>query len=377
MRVALLDLPSYTPPYDHSLASALARRRHDVTLLTSRYAYGEAPAPDGYTRDELFFPLGARLRRFSPRSRLHRVAKAAEYLPSVARLRRRLGSLAPDVVHVQWLALPQRDVGWLRACARARPTVFTAHDLLGRRSGRHREDWIAICRAADRVVVHSQRGVEELAMAGVERARIALVPHPVFESSDHEPSPPNGTTLLFFGLIRAYKGLDVLLRALALVPAARLLVAGDPVEPVEPLQRLAAELGVEDRVEWRLGFVPDEDVPPLLASAAAVVLPYRSADASGVLALGLGHARPAIVSDVGGLGDTVRRYGAGAVVPAGDPVALAEAVRLLFASPEESFRGALAARRALGWDAAAGAHERLYEELRLERRQAAGAPAGH
>ncbi len=366
MRAALLDLPSYTPPYDHSLARALARRGHEVTLLTSRFPYGEAPEPEGYRREEVFFPLSGRLRAIAPRSRAHRLVKGSEYHASVSRLRRRLTALDPDVVHVQWLALPQRDLGWLRELAGTRPTIFTAHDLLGRRPDR-RTLWLAVCRAVDRVVVHSENGADELARAGVERARISVITHPVFESPGPEPSPPEGTTLLFFGLIRDYKGLDGLLRALALVPAARLVVAGDPLDPVEPLQALARDLGVAERVEWRLGFVPDVEVPKLLASSAAVVLPYRRADSSGVLALALGHGRPAIVSDVGGLGEMVGRYGAGAVVPPDDPRALAEAVRELLRDPETAYRGALSARRGLGWEAAAEAHERLYREVRAGR----------
>src|SRR5438874_2591314 len=198
MRVALLDLPSYTPPYDHSLASALARRGHDVTLLTSRFPYGHAPVPDGYRRTEVFFPLSGRLRGAAPRAGLHRAFKAAEYLPSVRRLERRLHTLDPDVVHVQWLALPGRDLRWLGRLRR--PSVFTAHDLLGRRPVR-RALWIAVCRAVDRVVVHSAAGLEELAGAGVERERIEVIPHPVFESSEHEPAAPNATTLRSFGLL--------------------------------------------------------------------------------------------------------------------------------------------------------------------------------
>ena len=367
MRVALLDLPSYTPPYDHSLAAALARRGHSVTLLTSRFPYGEAPRPDGYVREELFFPLSGRMRSVAPRSRLHRAAKAVEYLPGVARLRRRLASLDPDVVHVQWLALPRRDVGWLSEATERRATVFTAHDLLGRREDR-RGVWIAVCRAVDRVVVHSARGADELAAAGVERDRMAVIPHPVFESSVHEPSPPNGTTLLFFGLLRAYKGLDVLVRALAQIPEARLVVAGDALDPVEPVRRLASDLGVADRIEWRPGFLPDEEIAALLRSAAAVVLPYRRADSSGVLATALGHGRPAIVSDVGGLAETVREFGAGLVVPPGDAERLAEACRALLADPGAAYAGALRARAALSWDASAGAHERLYRELLSARR---------
>jgi glycosyltransferase involved in cell wall biosynthesis len=365
VRVALLDLPSYTPPYDHSLAAGLARRGHDVTLLATRFPYGEAPAPDGYAREELFFPMSGRLRRVAPRSRAHRLVKAAEYGPCVRRLRRRLDALSPDVVHVQWLALPERDLRWLGTLGR--PTVFTAHDLLGRRADR-RSTWVAVCRTVDRVVVHSERGREELEDAGVERERIEVIPHPVFDSSAHEPSPPNGTTLLFFGLLRAYKGLDLLVEALARIPEARLVVAGDPVDPVEPIRRLAHEHGVADRIEWRLGFLPDEEVSILMTGAAAVVLPYRRADSSGVLATAFGHARPAIVSDVGGLAEAVRAYRAGLVVPPGDASALAEACRALLADPASAYDGALAARASLSWDAAAERHERLYRDLLSVRR---------
>jgi glycosyltransferase involved in cell wall biosynthesis len=275
-----------------------------------------------------------------------------------------LRELEPDVVHVQWLALPRRDLEWLR---RERPTVFTAHDLLGRREGAARDIWIAVCKAVDRVVVHSQRGVDEIAGAGVDRERIALIPHPVFESSEHEVAAPNGKTLLFFGLLRTYKGIDLLVRALARVPEGRLIVAGDPLDPVEPLQRLAAEVGVADRIEWRVGFLPDDEVTELLKVATAVVLPYRRADSSGALATALGHGRPAIVTDVGGLGETVREFGAGLVVPPEDVNALAQACRRLLTAPgalADAFRGTEAARRALGWDAAAERHEELYEQVR-------------
>ena len=360
MRVALLDLPSYTPPYDHSLAEALARRGHDVTLLTSRFPYGEVPRPVGFRREELFFPLSGRLRRVAPRSPVHRAVKAAEYYPSLARLRRRLHRLGPDVVHVQWLALPGRDVHWLRA--ERRPTVFTAHDLLGRRRER-REIWLAVCRAVDRVVVHSDSGREELLEAGIGSDRVAVVPHPVFDSSAQVPSPPNGTTLLFFGLLRAYKGVDLLIRALPSIPEARVVIAGDPLEPAEPLQRLAEELGVSTRIEWRLGFLPDAEIAELLHEAAAVVLPYRHAGSSGVLATALGHGRPAVISDIPGLADDVRNLGAGIAFRPGDVEALAAACRAVLADPAPYYRGALAARAARGWEAAAKAHELVYEEL--------------
>jgi glycosyltransferase involved in cell wall biosynthesis len=362
MRIALLDPPSFTAPYDHALASALARRGHDVTLLTSPFTHGEAPEPDGYRREEIFLPVSSRLLRRSPRSRLRVPLKGAEYVPSAARLLRRTAKLDPDVAHVQWLGIPRYDVHWLRRLRR--PTVLTAHDVLPRRD-QNLPAWVEALTLADRVVVQSQRALDQLARLGVARERLVRIQHPVFESGV-EAQPPEGATILFFGLIREYKGLDLLLRALRELPQARLVVAGDPLDPVEPLQRLAAELGVGERVEWRLGFLPEEEIPRLMHEATLVAVPYRKIDSSGVLATALGHGRPAVVTDVGGLPDAICEYGAGRVVPPEDAPALAAAIGELLAPDAlaSAFEGAQAARRALTWDAAAAQHESVYEEIR-------------
>jgi glycosyltransferase involved in cell wall biosynthesis len=100
------------------------------------------------------------------------------------------------------------------------------------------------------------------------------------------------------------------------------------------------------------------------------VLPYRKIDSSGVLATALGHGRPAVVTDVGGLPDPIRGFGAGRVVPPDDPAALAAACAELLtddAALAEAFHGTEAARRALTWDAAAAAHEEVYEQSRSRR----------
>jgi glycosyltransferase involved in cell wall biosynthesis len=361
MRIALLDPPSFTVPYDHALASALARRGHDVTLLTAPFTHGDAPEPEGYRREEIFLPVSSRLVRRSPRSRVRLVLKGLEYGPSAARLLRRVRALDPDVAHVQWLGIPRYDVHWLRRL-RA-PLVLTAHDVVPRRE-RNAAAWSEALTLAARVIVQSERAIEQLVATGLPRERLVRIQHPVFESGV-EAVPPSGRTILFFGLIREYKGLDVLLRALPEVPDARLIVAGDPLDPVEPLQRMAAGLGVADRVEWRLGFLPDEAIPALMAEATLVALPYRKIDSSGVLATALGHGRPAVVTDVGGLPDAIREFGAGRVVAPEDAQALAGALRELLEEENlaNAYEGAQAARRALSWDAAAAAHEAVYREV--------------
>jgi glycosyltransferase involved in cell wall biosynthesis len=303
--------------------------------------------------------------------------KGLEYLPDLVRADRAISRFDPELVHVQWLGIPDVDLLWLRRLQRRRGLVFTAHDVLPRRTEQRLDLWRAVFATVDRVVVHGSGAVERLEELGVPPERIARIPHPLFETPGGKLRPPNGQTLLHFGFLRPEKGLDVLLRALpgiaAEVPDVRLVVAGDPLEPLEPLERLASELRVAQRVEWRLGYVDDTAIPALMEQATALVLPYRKIESSGVLATALGHGRPAVVSDVGSLGETVRDYNAGFVVPPEDPDALAAAcVRLLVDEParDAAFRGTERARRELSWDAAAEAHEHVYDDVLRERRQA-------
>jgi glycosyltransferase involved in cell wall biosynthesis len=353
MRIALVDPLAYTPPYDHSLASALAARGHDVALLTGPFLHGDVPDPDEYRREEVFLPLSARLFARSPRSRLRLPVKAAEYAPSWRRLERRVKEA--DVVHLQWLPRPELDLGRLRRLAAKRPLVFTAHDVVPRRR-RARAVWPEVLSIPERVVVHSHRAVDELIALGVAPDQVVRIAHPVF-AAEALP-PPNGRTLLFFGLIREYKGLDVLIEALAQMPDVRLVVAGDPVDPVEVVQN--------ERIEWRLHFVPEHEVRELMTQAAAVVLPYRELDSSGVLATAIGYRRAVVVTDVGSLGEIVREFDAGEVVAPGDVDALAAACTRLLepARLAEATAGAARAAEELTWAKAAAAHERVYEEVR-------------
>jgi glycosyltransferase involved in cell wall biosynthesis len=376
VRVSLVDPVSYTLPYDSNLAASLAKRGHEVDLLAASFPHAPPPAANGYTHREVFFTASARVLARVPRSRIRLAVKGLEYLPNVTRLKRTIRELDPDVLHVQWLGVPQLDRRWVRDAAAARPVVFTAHDVLPKRT-EHRDDlWREIFGLVDRVVVHGSGAVERLVALGVDRERIARIPHPLFAAaSETEIRPPRGSTLLHFGLLRSSKGLDVLLKALpqiaAAVPEVKLVVAGDPLEPVDPLQTLADRLGVASQVDWRLGYVQEGELPPLMDEATAVILPYRRIESSGVLAAALGHGRPAVVTDVGSLGETVREFGAGLVVAPEDPAALAAACIQLLTDEralEEAFAGTRRARDVLTWDVAAEAHEELYEDVLADRR---------
>ena len=339
MRVVLADPPAFTPPYDHELAAALARAGADVTLVTSPFRFGDAPPPNGYARRELFYPLSSRL---FGRSRLRVPLKVAEHPLGVARM---LAARA-DVLHVQWV-VPELDARLLRPRL---PSVFTAHDLLPRRTASRVGLWRRLLARFDRVVVHSERGRETLAPLGID-ARV--IPHPVFRSDP--PRTDDGRTVLALGVIRPYKGLADAVEATRRA-GVRLLVAGDPLGPVDVHRG--------DHVEWRLGYLPDAEIDRALGDATVAVFPYRpELDQSGALLRALGAGVPAIAYDVGGIAEPIARYGAGRVVPPNDVDALAAAIEEVLADPAPARAGALRARDALTWDAAARAHLALYEEI--------------
>jgi glycosyltransferase involved in cell wall biosynthesis len=347
MRVVLADPPAFTPAYDHELAASLARAGADVELVTSHFRFGEAPAADGYARRELFYPLSSRI---FGRSRLRLPLKIAEHPFGLAALRARSG----DVIHLQWL-VPELDLRLLRL---RKPSVFTAHDLLPRRTAGKQDLWRRLLDRFDRVVVHSERGREMLAELGVD-ARV--IPHPVFPSDPERRD--DGHTVLSFGVIRPYKGLGAAIEAVRRAGNARLVVAGDPLEPMGPYREQAR--GVE--VEWRLGYLPQADVDRALGDATIAVFPYApELDQSGALLRALGAGVPAVAYDVGGVAEPVRAFGAGRVVPAGDVEALADAVRELLSDRgalKTARAGAQRARETLTWDASARAHLDLYEEI--------------
>jgi glycosyltransferase involved in cell wall biosynthesis len=345
MRVVVADPPAFTPSYDHELAAALARAGADVELVTSRFRFGEVAAPVGYRRRELFYPLSSRL---FGRSRLRLPLKAAEHPLGLARL----AAVSADVVHLQWLALPELDVRLLRHRA---PLVLTAHDLLPRRTAHKTALWRRLFGRFERIVVHSQRGRETLTAFGLPERKLRVIPHPI--SPSDPPRADDGRTVLALGMIRPYKQIEHAAAA-ARRAEARLLVAGDALGPLPRL----------DAAELRLGYLSRPELERALGDATVAVFPYRAElDQSGALLQTLGAGVPAVVYDVGGLGETVGAYGAGRVVPPDDVEALGDAVRELLddeSALAAARAGARRAREELTWDAAAAAHLALYHELR-------------
>jgi glycosyltransferase involved in cell wall biosynthesis len=363
MRVHLVDPSAYTPPYDHALSAALAAAGADVELYTSRFAYGPVPAPVGYERVELFY----RATKLAPGSsaaaqRARRALKLAEHVPDMLRYRR--AAREADVVHFQWLAMQQLDGRLLPSGV---PLVLTAHDVLPREPSRgQRAAQRRLYERFDAIVAHTEHSRERLtAELGVAPERVHVIAHGAFAHLAELPAgpPPFETdkrVVLFFGLLRPYKGLDVLLDAWRGIDDAELWIVGMPRMDVAALRARAPT-----SVRFVTRFLADAELPAYFRRAELVVLPYREIEQSGVLFTALAFGKPLLVSDVGGFGELAAR-GAAQTVPPGDAGALREALVALLADPAalEALRGgALAAAGEHGWDAIARQTLALYEQL--------------
>ena len=201
---------------------------------------------------------------------------------------------------------------------------------------------------------------------GTERAEVsAPAPTAVLARGDDPPEPPatGGThppgpplrpmRLLFFGIVRPYKGLDVLLRALAQAPAeVTLTVAGEFWADTTEMDNLIAELGLADRVTLRPGYVPADEIPALFGAADALVMPYREATASQNALLAFSYGVPVITTTAGALAEPVRDGVDGLTCAPGDTEDLLRVLKE-FSDPQVARRlraGIPAVDPDRGWD---------------------------
>jgi glycosyltransferase involved in cell wall biosynthesis len=371
VKVQLVDPSAFTPPYDRALAAALARAGAEVELVTSRFLYGPVPEAEGYAVDERFYRRAA-ARGLKASGRLP--FKVAEHIADMRRFRR---DASADVIHYQWLTLPSLDANLLPP---QRPRLMTAHYILPPRPSRRQ---VAAARRVfgrmDAVVAHSEHGAARLRdEVGLAAKRVRLIPHGAFDYltrlPEEKPLPAElqgaeGPVILSFGLLRPYKGLEVLLEAFSRLRGPELWVVGNPRMDVEPLRRLAAA-NPSGRVRFVTRFVEDAEIPAIFRAADVVALPYLDAEQSGVLYTALAFGKPLVLSAVGGFPE-VAATGAASLVEPGDATALAAALERLSEDAAAREELAAAARAAaagpFSWDHSARLTLDLYDELIAER----------
>jgi glycosyltransferase involved in cell wall biosynthesis len=331
--------------YTAGLARGLADLGCEVVLLSRDHDLefgGEQGRMRAFVRETLgdgprHLELGGRVRD-------------AKSLGEMMRLRRACREWGPDVVHIQD-SLPHDLRLAVAAGFPRRGYALTVHDPTPhpgdpQPSARIRFVRRALRRRAGLVFAHSASLAEELIAAGDVRGAIEVVPHGLTEAS---PAPlPERPSLLFFGRISHYKGLDTLLEAMPLVwerqPEVTLTIAGEGALPSHPAL-------ADGRVLLRAEHVPEEEVAGLFAASTCAVLPYRQASQSGVGSEAKRFGRAIVATSVGGLPELVDRD-CGRLVAPESPAALAEAIVEVVATPglaEQMGRNASASGSDSSW----------------------------
>ncbi len=351
--------------YTAMLAGGMQRAGAEVGLLTRDHDQ-EFGGQEGAAAAFVSTATTAGLKRYVVPGRVRSPRGLAEAM----RIRRAVRRLGADVVHLQESI--GNDARLIFASgARPRRFALTIHDPV-----RHPGEDVArssvlgnraLVRAAGLIFVHAAALREELEAVSRPRAPIVVVPHGV-DRGEARPLPRQ-PTVLFFGRLGHYKGLDVLLDSMAGVwerlPEARLTVAGNG--ELEDHPALA-----DPRVTVRVEHIPDTDLPDLFAAASCVALPYRQASQSGVGSLAKRYGRPLVVSALGGLPELVAD-GSGLTVPAEDPAALSGALLEILADPALAQRfsraGAETASGGADWRSVAETTLAAYEEHLLAPRR--------
>jgi glycosyltransferase involved in cell wall biosynthesis len=333
--------------YTVGLAAGLLENGCEVGLLTRDHdiEFGEEP---GAMRAFVADRLGPRVRHWELGGRVREIGR----LPEIRRLRGEVAAWGPDVVHAQDSITHDPRLAlaggwpWDRYALTVHDPVPHPGDLQPSRAASARRRYLR--RHATLLFAHSVGMGAELRGLGDARGAVEVIPHGL-EPTEPRPLPAR-PSLLFFGRIAHYKGLDTLLEAMPLVwdrrPDVTLTVAGNGTLPQLPAL-------ADERVTLRHEHVPEAAVPGLFEASTAVVLPYRQASQSGVGAEAKRFGRPAIVTDVGGLPELIDASSGRLVAPE-DPAALAAAILEVVDTPGLAARlaaGAAASARAESWGA--------------------------
>jgi len=322
--VIILDWFLY---YSVELANALARE-HDVLLVTRDHAFEISSPEDSMSLDAfLDNVLDPRVHRVKMRFRRGALANLKE-VPRVFAL---LKKFSPDIVHVQ------ETTDWrillLAKMFTRKKIVLTIHDVVshpGEKKGFQGCISRKLRHAASKTIVHGKYLRQQLQQNFPEvDSSVHVVPHGVlsiYKKWDDQAVAEEEKTILFFGRLSRYKGLDILLEAhrlvLKIMPQAKLIIAGKgetlPIDAIDDTQR--------QNLEIHHRFIANSEVHSFFRRTAVVVLPYTEASQSGVVPIAYSFGKPVVVTAVGSIPEVVKDGICGFVVPPNDPVALAAAL---------------------------------------------------
>ena len=348
MRVHVVDPPLFTLPYDQHFCRALVAAGADVTLIGRGLRTYEEVASEPFAFAPLFYRRSENAASDWRTSRLRRALKGAEHLLGLRALQRLASRERPDIVHLQWFVLPFFDRFLFRRLGREAGLVLTVHDSVSLHGAKNASPLQLVGdREArllfDHFIVHTEQTRAHLGELGVDDAKVTVLPHPPLSLANAPGTAPAAQRggppqILFFGSIKGYKGVDVLVDAgLALAAEGQdfvINVAGRPFEPVDALEAKIAAAGAGRHFKFDLRYVPENDLAAYVRAADLIVFPYRRIDASGALAVAIEAGKPVVASEIGVFAEEPTRRHLRLARP-GDAQSLAQALRELIGDPQQ------------------------------------------
>lgn len=325
--------------YTTMLYRALQQRGHEVLLVSFKRQYPLWLFPGHSDKDPSQEPLEVQAARYWIDS-----LNPVTWLTTFGRIRR----YRPHTVILQWWVTFWTPVwlvlGILHRLFLRKTLVIICHNVLPHEV-RWWDRWLArlALRWGTRFIVQSVEEKRKLQTL-IPSAKVDIVPHPVYdmfaeqriakeEARRQLGLPLDASVLLFFGVVRKYKGLQDLLAAL---PEIRdhlgrviLVVAGEFWDDKQPYLAMIERLGIQDSVRIDDRYIPNEEVGVYFSAADVLVAPYRRVTGSGVLQLARGLGMPVVTTQVGEASSIVDNE-TGVSVPPGDSEALGQSVLRFF-----------------------------------------------
>lgn len=376
MEYCIVDLTCRSYPYDTHLYKAIREQCDDGRLLVAGCMDDQADeAYSCFQRGLVDIAGSLPLASHS----LRRGLKAAEYVLNAFLLLYIVYTKRPSVLHIQWLPLgevwPAFELWWMSIVRDWRTQIiYTVHNVLPHDTGQHyAEAYCSIYHAVDTLICHTDGAKKQLVCDfGVSDERIWVIPHgplsaelkilPTHEARDQLGIPHEAPVGVLFGYIRPYKGIDFLLRTWERVanqlPDALLILAGHGEDNYQQeIKQQIASRGLDQRVETRFYFIPEQELSLIVSAADILLYPYQNITQSGALLTGLTAGKPIVATNVGGLSEVIQDGQTGVLVEYGDEAGMEEELVQLLQDEKKRERFGQAARDMVdtkySWDAIA------------------------
>jgi len=355
IKVFIMDLLCQTPFYDRYLCEHFRAINPQTTLgsITFHLDTGYFKR-HGWQNNPGLLDIVAKLSIHN--KYLRRGLKALEYMVNLLAISVRFTISKPDIIHIEWVPFIIKvpfELWFLKMVKKQGiKLVYTVHNVLPHDTGeQHKEAYSKVYNIVDALICHTHSTKNQLITEfAISPEKIWVIPHgPLFYDGDQitytEARSQLGyydkqTIVLFFGIIRPYKGVEFLLQAWEKVVRrftdTLLVLAGNGDSSyLQKITEIIKYLGLEDSVKTHFRFIPNEDLPIFYQSADIIVCPYKDISQSGVLLTGMAFGKPIVATAVEGFKETIRNGYNGLLVEYGDTQGLADALIHLIQLPED------------------------------------------